>query len=332
MKATRAGELADTVQAHWDLGLMEPLAATLAQIHQQSDVEGGQMLSLSRLKSAEQSVAAVCPLRITFVIGTAVIILHLGLFYLLSMPWFFQSAYPKPRQNKFVALKAYIVSVPANRPVVEASEPPVLTTPKAAVSPKAAAKKPAKVVKNTESSNADNTKSRDEPRADKSPATEALRPEPEDSVPFKANFAKESEVKNQSGDPVTDTRFIGRSYLQRQREQALSSMAKASAGAYTARRSLSEMYGEMTILEGGSDYDITKEQTLDHQFDPNRIVRIGDTCYRVVKLGDPINSHKENLGYPFFCGEDEVQQSIDKGIADHLSRMNKSFPQPHSKQ
>ncbi len=332
MKATRAGELADTVQTHWDLGLTEPLAATLAQTHQQSFVEGGRVLCLSGLKSAEQSVAAVWPLRTTFGIGTAVIVLHLGLFYLLSMPWFFQSVYPKPRQNKFVALKAYIVSVPAKRPIVEPSEPPVLTKPKSAVSPESPAKKSAKVVKTAESNNTDTTKRRDELSADKSSVAVALHPEPEDSLSFKANFATESQVQNQSGDPVADTRFIGRSYLQRQRDQALSSMAKASASAYTARRSLSEMDGEMAILEGGSDYDITKEQTLDHQFDPNRIVRIGDTCYRVVKLGDPINSHKENLGYPFFCGEDQVQQSIDKGIADHLSRMNKSLPEPQSKQ
>lgn len=298
-------------------------------------------------------------LRSIWVISASVVILHLGVFYLVSLPWFGQTSVPKPRQNKAVALKAYIVSAKV-KPDIQITEPPQQTKPNPEPqtapqqSPKARPQKeqysssPVATVsaedkkdvlnqhddvsqnKAVEVSNLVSNKP--EPTSGNDFNNVVSIPQPIDTPSFNANFLNDSGKQAQSAKAVTDTLFIGRSYLQKQQQQAVSSLAEASASAHSARRSLSEMDGEMDILEGGSDYEISKELTLDHQFDPNRIVRIGDTCYRVVKPGDPINSHKENLGYPFFCGEDQVQQSIDKGIAEHLSRMNKSLPRPASKQ
>ncbi|MGI2260997.1 hypothetical protein [Shewanella sp. GXUN23E] len=38
----------------------------------------------------------------------------------------------------------------------------------------------------------------------------------------------------------------------------------------------------MDILAGGGEFDVTRVAILEHQFDLNRIVRIVDTCCRVV--------------------------------------------------
>ena len=64
---------------------------------------------------------------------------------------------------------------------------------------------------------------------------------------------------------------------------------------------------------------VAEAKTLDHQFDPNRIIRKGSDCYRVVKVGTPINPHAENLGYKFKCG----QTDQEKALAESLSKYSK---------
>ncbi|MEC4725290.1 hypothetical protein HWQ46_06990 [Shewanella sp. D64] len=110
-------------------------------------------------------------------------------------------------------------------------------------------------------------------------------------------------------------------YFQRQRAQALDDLMIEESIRYTRKRSLSEMDGEMIILEL-PEHDIWAEtRTFDSELDPNRIVKQGSTCYRVVKTPNPINPHAENLGYPFRCDGKSLVSDLQKAIAARAEKM-----------
>ena len=334
-------ERVSPAECDWDLGLTEPVIVSVAQRHQgeyRQHCEGRLTVEVEPCFSVSRNVL-ITP---AFLVSALVLVFHLGLLYLLSLPWFAQSTPLKPRKPKSVALNAYLVSIPVTQNQAEvprsATVPPEVKPEKLAqgsqpspIGNKASGAEPAEERANNRQQQVDiNTTSHSEVEGLDITSSQHSKVKLSD-MSTDSSYDPSANVETQAvtgkGQTVVGTSersFIGRSYLARQQALAVSSLAKDSAQAYVAKRSLSEMDGEMTILKGGSEYDISKELTLDHQFDPNRIVRIGDTCYRVVKLGDPINSHKENLGFPYFCGEDQVSKSINKGIAEHLSRMNKS--------
>lgn len=110
-------------------------------------------------------------------------------------------------------------------------------------------------------------------------------------------------------------------YFQRQRAQALDDLVIEESTRYTRKRSLSEMDGEMIILEL-PEHDIWAEtRTFDSELDPNRIVKQGSICYRVVKTPNPINPHAENLGYPFRCDGKSLVSDLQKAIAARAEKM-----------
>ena len=117
-------------------------------------------------------------------------------------------------------------------------------------------------------------------------------------------------------------------FMARQNEQALTALSERYASDKTAHfgasgRSMSELLPEMEVLLVPSADDFYKPNTLDSDVDPNRIVKSGDTCYRVVKVPTPINPHAENLGFPFRCGEDRVKKALKEGINKYLALMGK---------
>lgn len=112
-----------------------------------------------------------------------------------------------------------------------------------------------------------------------------------------------------------------RSYFQRQREQALDELVVSQSDRYTRKRSLSEMDGDMIILSL-PEHNIWEEtKTLDSELDPNRIVKQGSTCYRIVKTPNPLNPHAENLGYPFRCDGKSLVSDLQKAIAKQAEKM-----------
>ncbi|ABM00067.1 hypothetical protein Sama_1861 [Shewanella amazonensis SB2B] len=117
-------------------------------------------------------------------------------------------------------------------------------------------------------------------------------------------------------------------FMARQNEQALTALSERYASDKTAHfgasgRSMSELLPEMEVLLVPSADDFYKPNTLDSKIDPNRIVKSGDTCYRVVKVPTPLNPHAENLGFPFRCGEDKVKKALKEGINKYLALMGK---------
>ncbi|MGI2056833.1 hypothetical protein ACRN9T_06595 [Shewanella baltica] len=115
-------------------------------------------------------------------------------------------------------------------------------------------------------------------------------------------------------------------YFERQREQALDDLVIEQADKFTRKSNMSEMSPEMEVLFVPNANDFGGTTSLDLPLDPNRIVRIGDTCYRVVRLGTQINPNAENLGFPINCSGKKINQAIDDAIQ---SRLNKMMLKPH---
>ncbi|GIU44687.1 hypothetical protein TUM4438_16460 [Shewanella sairae] len=118
----------------------------------------------------------------------------------------------------------------------------------------------------------------------------------------------------------TSAKRFTQSYLAKQRANKLDELVVSSAANYSQKRSLSEMDGEMQELIFPEIDKYSKVVTTDHVLDPNRIVRKGDTCYRIVKIGDQINPYAETIGYPFNCGGDKVKKAINEAIAARLEK------------
>ncbi|MBU1390311.1 MAG: hypothetical protein KJ856_18910 [Gammaproteobacteria bacterium] len=115
-------------------------------------------------------------------------------------------------------------------------------------------------------------------------------------------------------------------YFERQREQALDDLVSEQADKFTRKSNMSEMSPEMEVLFVPNADDFGDTTSLDLPLDPNRIVRKGDTCYRVVQVGTQVNPYAENLGFPFDCSGKKINQAIDDAIQ---SRLNKMMLKPH---
>lgn len=110
-------------------------------------------------------------------------------------------------------------------------------------------------------------------------------------------------------------------YMARHRQAQLDKLVEHVADKAIQKKSMSEMDGKMRVLALPKENEYETAITLDSKVDPNRIVKIGDTCYRVVSVATPINPHGENLGFPFKCGGDKVKQAIKDSLDKHLSMM-----------
>ncbi|NRD73918.1 hypothetical protein HQQ94_11865 [Shewanella sp. VB17] len=127
-----------------------------------------------------------------------------------------------------------------------------------------------------------------------------------------------SQIKTQSSRSL---RQSTQGYVQRQRELALDKVVIEESVRYTRKRSMSEMDGDFILLDLPEHNMWVDAETLDNELDPNRIVKKGHTCYRVVKTPTPLNPYAENLGYPFRCDGKSLASELKKSIAERADRM-----------
>ncbi|MDG5899521.1 hypothetical protein E2650_06345 [Shewanella xiamenensis] len=153
-------------------------------------------------------------------------------------------------------------------------------------------------------------------------AKEAVKPKKAEvqSSSVQAASTEQSAASGQSGGAGSVGLFTQR-YFERQREQALDDLVLEQANHYSKRSNMSEMSPEMEVLIVPNADDFSGPTSLDLELDPNRIVRQGNTCYRVVKVGTPINPYAENLGFPFDCSGKKMNQEIDDAIKAQLDKM-----------
>ncbi len=153
-------------------------------------------------------------------------------------------------------------------------------------------------------------------------AKEAVKPKKAEvqSSSAQAASTEQSAASGQSGGAGSVGLFTQR-YFERQREQALDDLVLEQANHYSKRSNMSEISPEMEVLIVPNADDFSGPTSLDLELDPNRIVRQGNTCYRVVKVGTPINPYAENLGFPFDCSGKKMNQEIDDAIKAQLDKM-----------
>ena len=154
-------------------------------------------------------------------------------------------------------------------------------------------------------------------------AKEAVKPKKAEvqSSSAQAASTEQSAASGQSGGAAGSVGLFTQRYFERQREQALDDLVLEQANHYSKRSNLSEMSPEMEVLIVPNADDFSGPTSLDLELDPNRIVRQGNTCYRVVKVGTPINPYAENLGFPFDCSGKKMNQEIDDAIKAQLDKM-----------
>ncbi|TVO93421.1 hypothetical protein AYI81_00730 [Shewanella algae] len=142
-------------------------------------------------------------------------------------------------------------------------------------------------------------------------------------APERANDFRPQPAEQASLDFSSSALKSARKVLQHSQQQALQQLSQQYADKATGRKSLSEMDGEMEVLWVNDADDFNKVASLDLPLDPNRIVKDGDTCYRVVKVPTPLNPYAENLGFPFKCGQTEMEKALKEAVASRLKRLGK---------
>ncbi|CAM3348840.1 hypothetical protein SHVI106290_09960 [Shewanella violacea] len=137
-----------------------------------------------------------------------------------------------------------------------------------------------------------------------------------------ANFFSSEPESNDERDKLIISNFSSstQKYLSRQREEALGELVVKQANQYSQTKTLSEMDGEMIILKLPKVDTWSNAQSLDNGLDPNRIVKQGDTCYRIVQTPTQIDPHAESLGYAFRCDGDSLVAALKRAIAKRVHK------------
>ncbi|WP_208158608.1 hypothetical protein [Shewanella algae] len=273
---------------------------------------------------------------------------------LLGLSWFWQQAewqrvVTEPAKPK--ALQSYLYfSQPSPKPltpVPEALAEEAITQPKEAIEVKKAESSNRSESQKTEPQNTEQQKQAAEESEQETeqvavqdqkeqsiPKTRAQSVKPTGRViedtknaavpaPERANDFRPQPAEQAQLDFSSSALKSARKVLQHSQQQALQQLSQQYADKATGRKSLSEMDGEMEVLWVNDADDFNKVASLDLPLDPNRIVKDGDTCYRVVKVPTPLNPYAENLGFPFKCGQTEMEKALKEAVASRLKRLGK---------
>ncbi|MCC4832001.1 hypothetical protein LMH66_05100 [Shewanella sp. 10N.7] len=121
----------------------------------------------------------------------------------------------------------------------------------------------------------------------------------------------------------TGTNAVKHQVLKNLNQQALNTLISQQAHLATSKSgaSLSELTPEMFDIEIIEIEDKRQATTLDHRLDPNRIMKHGETCYRIVPLPTQINPHAEGLGFAEPCDSAKMKQALSKAIQNRLSKV-----------
>ncbi|MGI2208402.1 hypothetical protein ACROAD_08955 [Shewanella baltica] len=290
-----------------------------------------------------------------------VILVHVCLFLLICILWRpqlnpFGLTETESRGPKVTALKAYFIYAPAVEKAESAAleteikaedktemtssvTPTIVPTPATQVKPMPIFEKVVPEKVESEKVNPDTVKP-DITQSSQSQSSAQSEVQPAEVTAKKpTNTLDTTEIKPQLGaksSPAAEGEstiatsssmsLFTQQYFERQREQALDDLVIKQADKFTRKSNMSEMSPEMEVLFVPNADDFGGTTSLDLPLDPNRIVRKGDTCYRVVRLGTQINPNAENLGFPINCSGKKINQAIDDAIQ---SRLNKMMLKPH---
>lgn len=247
------------------------------------------------------------------------------------------------RAPKVSTLKAYFIHAPSTQPKLDDRETPSTKAPTQAATIQPDNASQGKIVESVvmQYKSTPKTVSQAELKPEPKPVTstkpEALQAPNTDKTAVKSvSTTKASTQPTQSQTlasseggisakgfeaPSASVGLFTQQYFERQREQALDDLVIEQADKFTRKSNMSEISPEMEVLFVPNADDFSGPTSFDLALDPNRIVRKGDTCYRVVQVGTQVNPYAENLGFPFDCSGKKINQAIDDAFQSRLNKM-----------
>jgi len=118
-----------------------------------------------------------------------------------------------------------------------------------------------------------------------------------------------------------DIRSASRQFLQQMNEQEFAALVGQQTASIKKVGSMSEMDPDIDFIEIQQNQDLSQPHSYNHRLDPNRIVKQGDYCYRVVNLATQVNPYGEGLGFAEYCGTDEQKIALQQAISARLARL-----------
>lgn len=113
------------------------------------------------------------------------------------------------------------------------------------------------------------------------------------------------------------------SYLQKLQAKQFNDMLQQQADSYLQQKlqlgTLSEITPNPTALDLVAPKPISEYRNLDSELDPNRIIKHGNTCYRIVDVSNALNPYAENLGYEFKCGQSDTEKALEAALSKRIS-------------
>lgn len=216
---------------------------------------------------------------------------------------------------KHSAIKSYLITSQQYQSMLNENNPEPISQPQMVAQPiqaKSDAHKPLLKVNNEATqiapvvvSNTANSSAPNKPNKTSTPATPA------------------AEVSTHTFNAAISMKQATSQYLQQQNQFEFEQLVgKQTAAQHQPRGSLSEMDATLDFIElAPSPTDTSQPHTLNHKLDPNRIVKQGDYCYRVVNLATQVNPHGWGLGFAEFCGEDKQKQQLTEAINNRVNKV-----------
>ncbi len=116
-----------------------------------------------------------------------------------------------------------------------------------------------------------------------------------------------------------DIRDLTANYLQQQQSQAIGQLP-ADYATSASKQDFSDMTAKPKSLQLPQQTLSDRNGSLDAALDPNRIVKVGSTCYRVVKTPTQLNPYAENLGFPFKCGQTDDEKLLKASLKARIQQ------------
>ncbi|MCH1923814.1 hypothetical protein L9G74_11310 [Shewanella sp. C32] len=114
-------------------------------------------------------------------------------------------------------------------------------------------------------------------------------------------------------------RDLTANYLQQQQSQAIGKLP-ADYATSVSKQGFSDMTAKPKSLQLPQQTLSERDGSLDAALDPNRIVKVGSTCYRVVKTPTQLNPYAENLGFPFKCGQTDDEKLLEASLKARIQQ------------
>ncbi|PMG43466.1 hypothetical protein [Shewanella sp. 10N.286.52.B9] len=132
-----------------------------------------------------------------------------------------------------------------------------------------------------------------------------------------------SEANTITSDNLSAINQASHSFINKLNQQQVNQQISQQAHLATSvsGASTSELTPEMDDIELIVIEDKRQPTTLNHRLDPNRMVKIGETCHRLVALPTQINPYAEGLDLGHPCEGGKTKKALNNAIQQRLSKL-----------